>query len=82
MISKIFSFEKDYEKALKWLLKADGLEKNSYFDNMVEIEKANLFFLMGNRSDYKKIVNSLLSKDNLTNRQKQLSEELFSLHSG
>ena len=45
---------------------------------MMSIQKAKVLYKSGNEKASKDIINLLLKKENLTLRQKQIVEELFS----
>ena len=40
MISDIYSMKKEYSVALDWLKKGEKIQTNPYFENLLQIEKA------------------------------------------
>ena len=55
---------------------------SSFHDNMISIQRAKALFKSGNEKASRDIVNLLLKKENLTSRQNQIVEELFSYNQG
>ena len=82
ILSSISIENNDYAGALDWLKKGEKIKSNSFYENMIVIEKAKLYYKMGKKQDFNNLINAIFQKDNLSGRQKVLVEELFSLNDG
>ena len=82
MLSDIYSMNKDYSIALDWLKKGEKIQSNPYFKNLLQIEKAKVLLKLGKKDESKDILSSLLEKENINQRHKQLAEELISSNIG
>ena len=82
MISDIYSMKKEYSIALDWLKKGEKIQSNPYFKNLLQIEKAKVLLKQGKKDESKDILSSLLEKENINQRHKQLAEELISSNIG
>ena len=71
-----------FEDSISLLEKFNIPNSSCFHDNMIAIQKAKIFFNSGNDEDYKDAIDLLLKKENLTLRQKQIVEELFSYNQG
>ena len=69
--------------ALDWLKKGEKIRTNPYFQNSIlKIEKARVLLKLGKIDESKDILSSLLEKENINQRHKQLAEELISSNIG
>ena len=73
---------KEYSIALDWLKKGEKIQSNPYFKNLLQIEKAKVLLKLGKKDESKDILLSLLEKENINQRHKQLAEELISSNIG
>ena len=78
MISDILMNNNKFKESILFLEKFNSQINNSYHENMMSIQKAKVLYKSGNEKASKDIINLLLKKENLTLRQKQIVEELFS----
>ena len=82
MLSDIYSMNKDYTIALDWLKKGEKIQSNPYFKHLLKIEQAKVLLKLGKKDESKDILLSLLEKENINQRHKQLAEELISSNIG
>jgi predicted negative regulator of RcsB-dependent stress response len=82
MISNILMDNDKFEDSILLLEKFNTSNNSSFYDNMIAIQKAKVFYNSGNKIACKNIIDILLGKENLTLRQKQIVEELFSYNQG
>ena len=82
MLSDIYSMNEDYSIALDWLKKGEKIQSNPYFADLLLIEKAKVLSKLGKKIESKNILLSLLEKENINQRHKQLAEELISSNIG
>ena len=78
MISDILMSNNKFKESILFLEKFNSQINSSYHENMMSIQKAKVLYKSGNEKASKDIINLLLKKENLTLRQKQIVEELFS----
>ena len=78
MISDILMINNQFKESILLLEKFNSQINSSYHENMMSIHKAKVLYKSGNEKASKDIINLLLKKENLTLRQKQIVEELFS----
>ena len=82
MISNILMNNNKFKESISLLEKFNSKINSSFHDNMISIEKAKVLYNSGNEKAAKDIIDLLLKKENLTLRQKQTVEELFSYNQG
>ena len=82
MLSNIYKEKKDYEIALDWVKKGEKIQANSYFQNLMLLEKAKILILLGKKVESKRILSSLLEMEDLNQRHKLVAEELISSNIG
>jgi len=82
MISNILMNDNKFKESILLLEKFNSQINSSFHDNMISIQRAKALFKSGNEKASRDIVNLLLKKENLTSRQKQIVEELFSYNQG
>ena len=82
MLSDIYSMNKDYSTALDWLKKGEKIQSNPYFKDLLKIEQAKVLLKLGKKDESKDILSSLIEKENINQRHKQLAEELISSNIG
>ena len=82
MLSDISSTNKDYSTALDWLKRGEKIQSNPYFVNLLTIEQAKVLLKLGKKDESKDILLSLIEKENISQRHKQLAEELISSNIG
>ena len=82
MISNILMNDNKFKESILLLEKFNSQINSSFHDNMISIQRAKALFKSGNEKASRDIVNLLLKKENLTSRQKQIIEELFSYNQG
>ena len=82
MISNILMNNNKFKESILLLEKFNSQNNSSFHDNMISIHRAKALYKSGNEQASKDIVNLLLKKENLTSRQKQIVEELFSYNQG
>ena len=74
--------KEEYNAALDWLKKGEKIQSNSYLKNLLRIEEAKALLKLGKKDESKHILLSLLEKENISQRHKQLAEELISSNIG
>ena len=82
MVSNILMYDNKFNQSILLLEKFNSQINSSFHDNMISIQKAKALYKSGNEKASRDIVNLLLKKENLTSRQKQIIEELFSYNQG
>lgn len=82
MVSNILMYDNKFKQSILLLEKFNSQINSSFHDNMISIQKAKALYKSGNEKASRDIVNLLLKKENLTSRQKQIIEELFSYNQG
>ena len=82
MVSNILMDSNKFKESISLLEKFNKRVNSSFYDNMISIQRALVFYNSGNEKASMDILNLLLKKENLTLRQKQIVEELFSYNQG
>ena len=82
MISNILMNNNKFKESISFLEKFNSQINSSFHDNMISIQKAKVLYKSGNEKASNDLINLLLKKENLTLRQKQIVEELFSYFQG
>jgi predicted negative regulator of RcsB-dependent stress response len=82
MVSNILMYSNKFKESISLLEKYNNQVNSSFHDNMISIQRAMVLNNFGDEKASKDILKLLIKKENLTLRQKQIVEELFSYNQG